>query len=79
MEFKSICKYYPFRVTVSLLAAFLAGALWTLVFTGGNVANGPGDPLFWAIVCTLFLPAVLYWQQNCIGTMYRKCCSCLMP
>ena len=64
MEFKSICKYYPFRVTVSLLAAFLAGALWTLVFTGGNVANGPGNPLFWAIVCTLFLPAVLYWQQK---------------
>ncbi len=64
MEFKSICKYYPFRVTASLLAAFLAGVLWTLVFTGDTAANGLGDPLFWAIVCTLSLPAVLYWQQK---------------
>ena len=60
---------YPFRVAISLLAALLAGVMWSLVFIH---ANGLGDSLFWAIFCTLLLPFALHWQHKLYRHHVRK-------
>lgn len=67
MKIKAIGQYYPFRVTTSLLIAILTGVMWTKVFIGSSL-QGWGDPLFWAIICTIILPLALRWQQK----LYRQ-------
>ena len=67
MKIKTIGQYYPFRVTISLLIAILTGVMWTRVFINSH-AHGLGDPLFWAIICTILLPLALRWQQK----LYRQ-------
>ena len=72
MEFKSLSKYYPFRITVCLLTALLTGTMWAFVIIGHDNVNGLSNPLFWAIVCTLLLPIALCWQYKLYRHHVRK-------
>lgn len=72
MEFKSLSKYYPFRITVCLLAALLTGTMWTFVIIGHDNVNGLSNPLFWATACTLLLPIALCWQYKLYRHHVRK-------
>lgn len=70
--FKKLSHYYLFRTALSLLTALAAGTMWTLVFTEHTYAGTPGNPLFWAVVCTLLLPLALYGQQKLYRHHTRK-------
>lgn len=65
---RNISTYYPFRVTISILVAFLTGTVWMNVFTCYSASREISDSIFWAILCTLLLPIALRWQQK----LYRQ-------
>lgn len=69
---KNLKQYYLFRVAVSLLAALLAGSLWTLALYPISLPYGIGTPLFWAIVATLLLLLALRWQHRLYQHHTRK-------
>ncbi|ADV44144.1 PAS domain-containing sensor histidine kinase [Bacteroides helcogenes] len=69
---KKLGNYYLFRVTISLLVTLVSGLMWALAFTEHVYTNGLGNPLFWAVFCTLSLPLVLCWQQKLYRHHIRK-------
>ena len=70
---KDLRQYYPFRLTVCVLTALAAGALWTL--TALDAAHGlhrAGNPLPAALLFTLLLPLTLVWQHRHYRRHTRK-------
>lgn len=62
---KDLRQSYPFRLTVCVLTALAAGALWTL--TALDAVHGfhrAGNPLPAALLFTLLLPLTLVWQHR---------------
>lgn len=71
-KYKSISQYYIFRTVVSLLIAVAAGIMWTLFFLKSPESHSLGDPLFWAVFFTVFLPLAVRWQQRLYHRHTRK-------
>lgn len=71
-KYKSISQYYIFRTVVSLLIAVAAGIMWTLFFLKSPESHSLGDPLFWAVFFTVFLPLAVRWQQQLYHRHTRK-------
>lgn len=71
-KYKSISQYYIFRTVVSLLIAVAAGIMWTLFFLKSPESHSLGDPLFWAVFFTAFLPLAVRWQQRLYHRHTRK-------
>lgn len=69
---KNLKQHYLFRTSITLLAALLAGSLWTMALFPTSVLHGIGTPLFWAIVATLLLLLALRWQHRLYQHHTRK-------
>lgn len=63
---------YAFRTAVSLLVAFLVGGLWVFALMYTPTSPKGSDPLGWAVLCTLLLPFVFFWQQKQYRRHIRK-------
>lgn len=62
---KDLRQSYPFRLTVCVLTALAAGALWTLtVLDAVHSFHRAGNPLPAALLFTLLLPLTLVWQHR---------------
>ena len=62
---KDLRQSYPFRLTVCVLTALAAGALWTLtVLDAVHGFHRAGNPLPAALLFTLLLPLTLVWQHR---------------
>lgn len=66
--FRKVSKYYTFRLVVSMMTALGVGAMWTVILINWPDSCERGDLLSGAILGTLLLPIMLYWQQK----SYRK-------
>lgn len=62
---KDLRQSYPFRLTVCVLTALAAGALWTLTALDATHSfHRAGNPLPAALLFTLLLPLTLVWQHR---------------
>lgn len=69
---KNLKQHYLFRTSITLLAALLAGSLWTLVLHPISLPYDIAPPQFWAIVATLLLLLALRWQHRLYQHHTRK-------
>lgn len=69
-KYKSISQYYIFRTVVSLLIAVAAGIMWTLFFLKSPESHSLGDPLFWAVFFTVFLPLAVRLAATVVSPPY---------
>ncbi|MGI6815674.1 sensor histidine kinase [Bacteroides sp. KG123] len=68
MKYTDPRQYYSFRVAVSISTALLAGIMWAFVFIDAPPPKGLHNPLFGAVLLSVLLPIVLYWQRK----LYRR-------
>ena len=72
MHIRSLKSQYLFRIAVSLLWAALTGALWMSVWTNCEASHTYDTLLFWAVVASLVLFILLYWQYGLYRAHTRK-------
>ena len=64
MHIRSLKNQYLFRIAVSLFWAVVTGALWMSVWTNRGSSHICDILLFWAVVATLALFVLVYWQYG---------------
>lgn len=72
MHIRSLKNQYLFRIAVSLLWAVVTGALWMSVWTNRGSSHICDILLFWAVVATLALFVLVYWQYGLYRAHTRK-------
>ena len=72
MHIRSLKSQYLFRIAVSLFWAVVTGALWMSVWTNRGSSHIYDTLLFWAVVATLALFVLLYWQYGLYRAHTRK-------
>ena len=72
MHIRSLKSQYLFRIAVSLFWAVVTGALWMSVWTNRGSSHIYDTLLFWAVVATLALFVLVYWQYGLYRAHTRK-------
>ena len=72
MHIRSLKSQYLFRIAVSLLWAVVTGTLWMAVWTNRGSSHTYDTLLFWAVVATLALFVLVYWQYGLYRAHTRK-------
>ena len=72
MHIRSLKSQYLFRIAVSLLWAVVTGALWMSVWTNRGSSHTYDTLLFGAVVATLALFVLVYWQYGLYRAHTRK-------